>query len=165
MLVPEIEPKRPPAAPPAEPLAADLAFDDQVQNALNLYLPLKTPAQLPALKAALTATAKQTQTALRDLNYVHFARFLVSPDGSALWVITSYDGGLHAYVMDFVAVMGDIFTELLQFVKDPPRLPVKDYPRDFVAWIDKHNMRTGVWSAYPGLTVIDIQQGAGGEVR
>jgi hypothetical protein len=159
VLVREIEPRRPPVpVPPQKPAAHNLAFDDQVQNALNLYLPLKTPAQLPALRAALIANAPTVQRALRDLNYVHFARFLPSPDGSALWVVTSYDGGLHAYVMDFVAVLGDVFTDLLQFVRDAPRLPVQKYPRDFVAFIDKHNVPTGVWSAYPQLTVIDIQQ-------
>jgi hypothetical protein len=163
VLVPEIEPKRPAVPPPPQkPAAHNLALEDQVQNALNLYLPLKTPAQLPALRAALIANAPTVQAALRDLNYVHFARFLPSPDGSALWVITSYDGGLHAYVMDFVAVLGDVFTDLLQFVRDAPRLPVQRYPRDFVAFIDKHNVPTGVWSAYPQLTVIDIQQGAQG---
>jgi hypothetical protein len=31
-------------------------------------------------------------TALANLNYVHFARFLPSSDGSTLWVITIYDG-------------------------------------------------------------------------
>ena len=159
MLVPDIEPKRPEVAAPSGPTAAGLAFPKQVQNALNLYLPLKTPAQLPALKAALGRTAQQTQEALKDLHYVHFARFLVNPDGSALWVITTYDGGLHNYVMDFAAVMGDVFTELFQFVKDAPRLPVQKYPRDFVAYIDKHNVPVGVWSAYPKATVIEVLQG------
>jgi hypothetical protein len=96
---------------------------------------------------------------------VHFARFLPAPDGSALWVITTYDGGLHSYVMDFVAVLGDVFTELLQFVKDAPRLPVQKYPRDFVAYIDSHNKPSGVWSAYPEATVIDVLEGTQGAIR
>jgi hypothetical protein len=150
----EITPDPPAAAPRRDP-----ALEAQVQSALNLYLPLKTPAQLPALQAAIVATRKQVQDALRDLHYVHFARFLPSPDGSALWVITTYDGDLHSYVMDFVAVMGDVFTELLQFVRDAPRLPVQRYPRDFVAFIDKHNVPIDVWSAYPDSTVIDVLNG------
>jgi hypothetical protein len=164
VLVREIDTERRPS-PPRAPVAPELAFEDQVQNALNLHLPLKSPAQAPALWAALAATAPQVQAALKELHYVHFARFLVPPDGSALWVITTYDGGLHSYVMDFVAVMGDVFTELLQFVKDAPRLPVQKYPRDFVAFIDKHNVRGGVWSAYPDATVIDVQQATQGASR
>ena len=157
MLLRDIDTRRRPAPPPATPVAADLALEEQVQNALNLYLPLKTPAQFPALQAALAAAAPQVHEALNDLHYVHFARFLPNPDGSALWVITTYDGGLHSYVMDFVAVLGDVFTELLQFVKGAPRLPVQKYPRDFVAFIDAHNVPVGVWSAYPDATVIDVQ--------
>lgn len=161
MLVPEIEPKRPAGGQaPAEPVGPDPAFGDQVQNALNLYLPLKSPAQVPALIAALKATRSDVQSALNDLHYVHFARFLIAPDGSALWVITTYDGGLHSYLMDFVAVLGDVFTALFQFVKDAPRLPVQKYPRDFVAYVEKHNIPSGVWSAYKDLTVIDIQHAA-----
>jgi hypothetical protein len=161
VLVPDIQVRRAPVPHgPAEPPSPDLR--DQVQNALNLYLPLKTPAQAPALKAALVRTHPVVEAALKDLRYVHFARFLAAPDGSALWVITTYDGGLHSYVMDFVAVLGDVFTELLQFVKDAPRLPVQKYPRDFVAYIDKQNKPSGVWSAYPEATAIDVLQGTQG---
>ena len=164
MLVPEIEPRRPPVPPPTDDrVEPDLRV--QVQNALNLYLPLKSPAQLPALKAAVVATQPAVQSALRDLHYVHFARFLPNPDGSALWVITTYDGGLHSYVMDFVAVLGDVFNELLQFVRDAPRLPVQKYPREFVTYIDKHNVPVGVWSAYPEATVIDVLQATQGAGR
>jgi hypothetical protein len=161
VLVPEIAVKQAQVArPPEPPPSADLR--DQVQNALNLYLPLKSPAQAPALAAALFRTKPVVQAALKDLHYVHFARFLVAPDASALWVITTYDGGLHSYVMDFVAVLGDVFTELLQFVKDAPRLPVQKYPRDFVAYIDKQNKPSGVWSAYPETTLIEILHGTQG---
>jgi hypothetical protein len=144
------------AAPITEPVV-DLALEQQVQSALNLWLPLKTPAQMPALLATIESVKPQVYEALGDLHYVHFARFLPSPDFSMLWVITTYDGSLHSYVMDFVAVMGDIFTALLQFIRDAPRLPVNKYPRDFVDFIDKHNMpRVGVWSAYKDVTVIDV---------
>ena len=60
--------------------------------------------------------------------------------------------------MDFVAVLGDVFTDLLQFVKGAPRLPVQEYPRDFVDYITSNNVRPG--SGRPTRqTVIDIQQG------
>lgn len=143
--------------PSAAPVS--LSLEGQVQNALNLWLPLKNRAQMPALLAALNAERDTVHRALAGLDYVHFARFMPSPDGSILWVITEYDGGLQSYLMDFVAVLGDVFTAILQFVQGAPRLPVRRYPRDFVKFIDAHNLPIEAWSAYPDMTVIDILQG------
>lgn len=149
-------------AGPAAPLPAQgpvsLSLEGQVQNALNLFLPLKSPAQMPALLAILDAEKTNVHDALAGLDYVHFARFMPAPDGSMLWVITEYDGGLQSYIMDFVAVLGDIFTAILQFVQGAPRLPVNRYPRDFVDFIDRHDLPVSAWSAYPDTTVIDIKQ-------
>ena len=154
----------PEAMPPAPPPAAgpvNLSLVGQVQNGLSLFLPLKSPAQMPAVQAILQmpSTQQRVHGALAGLDYVHFARFMPEPDGSALWVITEYDGGLRSYVMDFVAVLGDIFTELLQFVQGAPRLPVSRYPRDFAEFIDTHDLRVPIWAAYPDTTVIDVHLG------
>jgi hypothetical protein len=145
--------------PPPAIGPVDLSLEGQVQNALNLWLPLKSRAQMPALLAALNAEKDSVHQALAGLHYVHFARFMPSPDGSILWVITEYDGGLQSYLMDFVAVLGDVFTVILQFVQGAPRLPVQRYPRDFVKFIDAHNLPIEAWSAYPDMTVIDILEG------
>ena len=84
---------------------------------------------------------------------MHFARFLPARDGSTLWVITTYDGAPRPTTsMDFVGVIGDVFTEMLQYIADAPPLPVSRYPREFVAFINAHNRDIGdVWSAYPDL--------------
>ena len=82
----------------------DLSLESQVQNALNLALTLKTRAQMPALLATIDAAKDQIHAALTGLHYVHFARFLPTPDFSALQVVTSYDGDLESYLMDFVRV-------------------------------------------------------------
>lgn len=155
------EPARLAAAPVGAAQArVNLALDGQVQKALNLALTLKNPTQMPAVLAALKAAAPTVQEALDSLHYVHFARFLPSRDGTTLWVITSYDGGLDAYIMDFVAVLGDVFTDVLMYVQGAPRLPVQRYPRDFVDFVKANNVPIGVWSAYPDMTVIDIQRAA-----
>ena len=106
--------------PPVPPPAVDvsLSLEHQVQNGLNLILPLKNPAQMPALMAAIAAAKPRVYQALTDLHYIHFARFLPMPDGSSLLVVTSYDGDLDSYIMDFVAVLGDVFTEILTYVRD-----------------------------------------------
>ncbi|MEB3333515.1 MAG: hypothetical protein VKP70_00870 [Cyanobacteriota bacterium] len=134
------------------------AVTDQVQNALNLFLTLKSPAQMPALLTILKEQNEAVRLALESLHYVHFARFLPSLDGSVLMVITEYDGDLNSYLMDFVAVLGPVFTAILDFVKDAPRLPVEAYPEDFLAFVRQHNMAdVRAWSAYPLDTVIEVQ--------
>jgi hypothetical protein len=137
-----------------------LALEGQVQNALNLFLPLKSPAQWPALRQVLADAMPEIQQALSSLQYVHFARFLPTPDYSALQTITTYDGGLDAYTMDFVAVLGDVFTAVLRFVRGAPPLPVARHPREFMAFVRSHNVPVGVWSAYPDLTVLEIHRAA-----
>ena len=136
----------------------DFALEQQVQQGLNLFLRLKSPAQMPAMLDAIHAIKPQINFALSSLHYVHFARFLPSQDFSTLMVITVYDGDLESYLMDFVKVLGDAFNAMLMFVQDAPRLPVQRYPRDFVAFVMANNMQqVQPWSAYPAMTVIDIQ--------
>jgi hypothetical protein len=144
----------------------EFTFSDQVQLGLNLMLPLKSPAQMPALLAILKARMPHVQVALKSLHYVHFARFLPTPDFSTLQVITAYDGvggekengfDFRTYAMDFVGVVNEEFTAILEFVKGAPPLPVEQYPREFIEFISAHNVLIQPWSAYPQLTVLDIQ--------
>ena len=129
----------------------------QVQTPLNLVMPLKSPAQMPALAALLQAAADRVHEVLAGLHYVHFARFLPMPDGSALLVITTYDGDLESYLMDFVALLSDEFTEILQYIKGAPPLPVNRYPREFCAFVAAHDVTAAhEWSAYPDVSVIDV---------
>jgi hypothetical protein len=162
MFVPRIDTRPdPPGAEGGGGPSLPLSVEGQVQNALNLFLPMKSPAQMPALLATLAGAAGDVDKALTSLHYVHFARFLPSPDGSVLMVITEYDGGLESYVMDFVAVLGDVFNAILQFVAGAPPLPVQRHAREFTQFITNQNMhQVGVWSAYRDVTVIDILRNA-----
>ncbi len=136
----------------------DFALERQVQQGLNLFLRLKSPAQMLALLQSVKAIQPQINYALSSLHYVHFARFLPSQDFSTLMVITEYDGDLESYLMDFVKVLGDAFNVMLMFVDGAPRLPVQRYPRDFIAFVmANNNQQVQPWSAYPAMTVIDIQ--------
>ena len=150
-----------------------ISLEGEVQSGLNLVLTLKSPSQMAPLAAILQARKEKINLALRSLHYVHFARFLPTPDYSAMQVITVFDGSsepndvdatddteyddsLKSYVMDFVAVIGDEFTAMLEFVQDAPRLPVQKYPHDFIEFVIKNNRKVNPWSAYPDMTVIDI---------
>lgn len=169
---------RPPMPAPAGATAADptdpsrfdigLQVESQVQCGLFLVLPLKTPAQMMALLQTIKSVAPTVHAALRDLHYVHFARFVPAPDGSALYVVTEFDGdadpanpagyeeAMQSYLMDFVVTLGPVFDAMLDFVAGAPRLPVQQYPRDFIRFVMRNNMPIPVWSALPDATVIDL---------
>ncbi len=132
----------------------------QVQNGLSVYLPLKNPMLMAPLVSYLKQATPTIHDALKELHYVHFARFMPSPDATIMWVITEFDGVLQSYIMDFVGVIGEQFTEILQFIDGAPPLPVQSYAREFTDWIEKHNLPVDVWSAYPEDTVIDILRSA-----
>jgi hypothetical protein len=133
------------------------ALEEQVQGWLNLVLELKNPAQMPALMKTLEAAKEHTNRALWGLHYIHSARFLPTRDGKYLQVVTVFDGDFPSYVMDFVAVVGDIFSEILLYVKDAPPLPVVSFPREFFDWVIANNLsQFPVWVAYPDVTTIDI---------
>ena len=136
-----------------------LSLQKQVQQGLNLELRLKNPTQMLALLASIMAMKPGIDAALRDLHYVHFARFLPSSDGSILYVITTFDADTESYIRDFAAVLAEPFSAILQFVRDAPRLPVHRYPDDFWNFVNRNNRRVGVWSAYPNSTVLEIQAG------
>jgi hypothetical protein len=145
----------------AETPKLPIGLETQVQKPLNVWLPMKNPTQMLSLLAYVHGEQEHIDEALGSLHYVHFARFLPSPDFSVLWVITTYDGGLPAYIMDFVGVLGDVFTGILTYIEGAPPLPVQRYPREFTDFIVGHNLsQIGVWSAYPEVTVIDILRGA-----
>jgi hypothetical protein len=146
----------PGATAPGSDLRLTSSLMTQVQTPLNLIMPLTNPAQAPALGALLQAAADKVHEVLAGLHYVHFARFLLMPDGTNLLVITTYDGDLESYLMDFVALLDDEFTEILQFIKGAPPLPVSRYPREFCAFVAAHNETAHEWSAYPDVSVIDV---------
>ncbi len=150
---------------PTDPSRFDLGLqvEKQVQCGLFLVLPLKTPAQMMALLDTIKTVAPTVHAALRDLHYVHFARFVPAPDFSALYVVTEFDGDLDAYdesmesyLMDFVVTLGPVFDAMLDFVAGAPRLPVQQYPRDFIRFVQANNIAIPVWSALPDATVIDL---------
>ena len=151
----------------AETSNTGFSQSNQVSHGLNLHLALADPNQMPQLMMAIASKENETSAALRMLNFVHFARFLSTPDNTTLQVITSFDGPLQAYALDFVIAIGPIFDAILGFVKDHPPLPVKDHPEAFFDFVQANNRVSvqapalvwddyPVFSAYPELTVIDI---------
>ena len=147
--------------PPRKEVELDNSrLEKQVQRGLNVWMPMKNRMQMPALLQYLRGALPGIHEVLEGLHYIHFARFMPSPDFTIMWVVTEYDGELDSYIMDFVGLVGQQFNEILQFIGDAPPLPVQRYPRDFVKYITAHNLPITPWSAYPSNTVIDIQRSA-----
>lgn len=145
---------------PAQRSEPDLA---PVTSGLNLWLELEDPAKTGELLLKLLEQQPVIRKALTDLHYVHFARFLPTPDFRVLQVITEFDGDLQAYVLDFALAIGDQFEMILSYVKDWKPLHVKDHPAQFLDFILNRNLGYGkksggvnLFSAYPQRTVIDI---------
>jgi len=148
----------------------------QVSHALNLALPLKKTASLPWLLWDIAVAQPKIRTALSELDFVHYARFVPSWDGSALMVTTEFDGPLEPYVQDFVIALGEVFNTLLSYVdpciENPPPPDVRSDPEGFLAFVKRWNrvplsrvpelrfpesFDYPLYSAYPDKTVGDIE--------
>jgi hypothetical protein len=137
----------------------------QVSNALTLIMDIKSSDDAKELKAFLTASqgkpADQNPitVALNKLGLVHDARFVFLSNDTQLAVITTYDGDFETYIHAFTNELGDIFDFLLSHMKDAPPLKVKDHTDEFLAYIQKRDLKAfgGLYSAYPTLSVQDIK--------
>ena len=141
--------------------------DGQISHGLNLVLKLKDPSQMPLLLIGIAQIQRKINAGLGELNFVHFARFLPTPDNSALQVITEFDGPLAPYVLDFAIEIGDVFDMLLGFTEGTEHIvPVAEHPAEFLAFVIAHNTVTvapgfsfpdwPLYAAYPERTVLDI---------
>ena len=68
-----------------------------VTKGLNLSLRLRDPKLMWPLLGDIRKSRAEISTALKELHYVHFARFLPVDQGSILMVITEYDGDFDAF--------------------------------------------------------------------
>lgn len=149
--------------------------EKRITHGLNLALKLKNPHRLPLLLWDIVVARPKIEKAMEELSFIHYARFVPSWDGTALMVITEFDGPLEPYVMDFVIALGDVFDTLLSYVdeEERPPLPVRDHPDEFWSFVRHWNrvpfsrrvndaalfpadFDYPLYNAYPDKTVIDI---------
>ena len=134
---------------PAAPVAA------AVQNPLNLMLTIQ-PGKNQTVLENLVKFQPAINAALTKIGTVHFARFLMIPGTQYLFVITTYDGDFNAYIQAFTNLLGDVFNGLLSCVDPAPPLPVQQNVAAFEAFVSQYNVPTGLYSAYPNCTVVQI---------
>jgi hypothetical protein len=135
--------------------AAPAPVATAVQSPLNLMLTIQ-PGKNGTIVEYLTQNQAAINAALTKVGTVHFARFLTIPGTQYLFVITAYDGDFSAYIQAFTNILGDVFNLLLSCVDPAPPLPVQQNVAAFEAFVSKYNLPTGLYSAYPNCTVVQI---------
>ncbi len=112
---------------------------DNLQIAMNLVMPLADPSPVARAKLiqTLAGAVPEVIAGLNNTAIVHFARFTIV-DGN-LCMFSMYDGDFSNYIRDFVYNIGEAFDALLAFIKDPPSLPVEDFPDEFIEWVRRHD--------------------------
>jgi hypothetical protein len=114
------------------------------------------PGQNQTILNYLVQNQAAIDAALTQVGTVHFARFLLIPGTQYLFVITAYDGDFNAYIQAFTNLLGDVFNQLLSCVDPAPPLPVQQNVAAFQAFVKANNIPTGLYSAYPNCTVVQI---------
>jgi hypothetical protein len=147
-------------------------------NPLCFMMPVLPGTNLTTLAATLAEYQLPIDNALTSIGTVHYARFTLLdrsqpnllPAGDpgiasstlVIGVITEYDGSFNKYISDFVAQLGPAFDALLKFVVGGAAItPVANNLNAFQAFITQndaaqHLPNTGLYQAYPSLTVQDI---------
>jgi hypothetical protein len=136
---------------------------DAVANPLTLVMDIKSQQDFVALKTLLEQMQQlppdknPITVALNKLATVHFARFVFLSERQ-LAVITTYNGTFDDYIDSFVNAIGRVFDQLLAHVSNAPPLPVADHRQEFLAYVQKHDLKSvgQMYSAYPTLKVLDI---------
>jgi hypothetical protein len=143
-----------------------------IQEPLMLVMPVE-PGRTEALKAALRTLAepepaKVLEAKLDKVGTVHSTRFVVlegdNGDSANLIVLALFDGSVRDYIAAFARELDDHFNLLFQFVADTPDKPRPPVSRDverFITYVENRDVKPAngqTYSAYPGLTALDIYE-------
>ncbi|MES2460393.1 MAG: hypothetical protein V4671_07405 [Armatimonadota bacterium] len=136
-----------------------------VQTPLTLIMTIKSEQDYLQLRQmlehfhSLPDTENPVRVALNRVATVHFARFVFLENNTKLAIITTYDGDFDTYINDFIEQIADVFNALFTHMEDAPPLPVQTYRKEFGEYIKKNDVPCiqPFYSAYPRLTVLDIQ--------
>jgi len=161
----------PTADPPAIAQLAERE-DFQVQNQLTHLVDLKSgPLRRWWLRFVLwaidlLARFKFNRGALGGITTIHFARWVFIDDHKRLLFFSNYDGSWESYLGDFIdkahGGLTAVWSNTLGFPKTWFFLGAGATDEErFKSWTRSHQVPTQLWySAYPELTVFNIQQNA-----
>lgn len=135
-----------------------------------LVMPVKSGAT-GALRVALNALTQpdaraKLEGALDKVGTVHSTRFVILEDDDGkrakLIVIALFDGTVRDYIAAFARELNDEFNLLFGFIEDTedkPRVPVNSDVDRFIQYVINRDVPPAngqTYSAYPGLTALDI---------
>ena len=128
------------------------------QSALLTYWTFKSLLQAFAMKLVAKALVgekgKQGSDAIGTLHVAHFVPF----EKNHLGFFTIFDGDFAKYIQDFADKDSYIFDTLFPHCVGAPPTPVAKNAQAFYQWaLDNNHPAIGFYSAYPGLSVLDIR--------
>jgi hypothetical protein len=143
-----------------------IAPDDDgtlAQQPLLLVMPVDVT-RLDELRARLLGLPVDAlNLALDRVGTVHSTRFVILEDEERLWakliVVAIYDGTVPHYIAAFARELRGAFNLLFQFVVDHPPLPVEDHVKEFIDYVEAHDVKSANGQSYranPGVTALDI---------
>ena len=92
--------------------------------------------------------------AIGTLHVAHFVPF----ENNHLGFFTIFDGDMEKYFQDFADKNALIFDTLFPHVVGAPPTPVAQNAQAFYQWgLENNQPPIGFYSAYPGLSVLDIR--------
>lgn len=138
----------------------------RAQSCLNVAMRIKAPVHDNAAKVrqVIVGGAPRIEQALRESRHVHFAWFELTEGDTVLVLHTVYDGPFAPYIDHFARTVGDLFDKLFEYLEDAPPAPVKKFPNEFIAHIQRYNrapVAGYVFSAYPRTETHRIVRAAG----
>ncbi len=68
---------------------------------------------------------------------MHFARFDIIEGNLCMFSV--FDGDFTTYIRDFITLFGNVFDDLMELVKDPPRRPTEQHPEEFIDWVHERD--------------------------
>lgn len=130
------------------------------QQPLFVVLPIKQPYKenAEALLRLTSGGAHIVEEALRASTHVHFAWFALVERGTKLAMCTVFDGDIDAYVEHFASTV-PLFDQQFKYLDVEQPLPIREYPKEFVATIKKFNQKplgNYFFSAYPEVSVSNV---------
>ena len=128
------------------------------QGALLTYMAFKSRLRGFVLKligkAVVGEKGHRASDAIGTLHVAHFVPF----EKNHLGFFTIFDGDFAKYIQDFADKNALIFDTLFPHVVGAPPTPVAKNAQAFYQWaLDNNHPPIGFYSAYPGLSVLDIR--------
>ncbi|MGB8878514.1 MAG: hypothetical protein WCD11_19480 [Solirubrobacteraceae bacterium] len=128
------------------------------QNPLLTYMTFKSHLRATALRLVGPALVeKKGREGMETIGTVHVAHWVpFENDHIGFWTV--YDGDMEKYIQDFAKEISVVFDSIFPHVEGAPPTPVGKNARAFYQWaLDSNYPPIGFYSAYPGLSVLDIR--------